>query len=103
MKLFQSLLLALALSLPMFASAAEPVNINTADASTIAANLNGIGESKARAIVAYRDQNGPFKSADELVQVKGVGLKTIEKNRELIRVSASGSPAAKPAPAKPAG
>lgn len=96
MKLFQSLLLALALSLPMFATAAEPVNINTADASTIAANLNGIGDSKAKAIVAYREKHGPFKSADELVQVKGVGLKTVDKNRELIRVSAaSGAPAPK--------
>lgn len=91
MKLFQSLLLALALSLPMFATAAEPVNINTADASTIAANLNGIGESKAKAIIAYREKHGPFKSADELVQVKGVGLKTVDKNRELIRVSATSS------------
>ena len=95
MKLFKSLLLALALSLPLFAAAGEPVNINTADAVSIAASLNGIGEAKARAIVDYREKNGPFKSADELVNVKGVGLKTVEKNRELIRTSAAG-------PAKPA-
>ncbi len=92
---FKSLLLALALSLPMFAAAAEPVNINSADASTIAASLNGIGDVKAQAIVDYRVKNGPFKSADELVNVKGVGLKTVEKNRELIRLGA-------PAAAKPA-
>ena len=49
MKLFKSLLLALALSLPLFAAAGEPVNINTADAVSIAASLNGIGEAKARA------------------------------------------------------
>ena len=98
MKLLKSLLLALALSLPLFAAAGEPVNINTADASAIADGLNGIGETKARAIVEYREKNGPFKSADELVNVKGVGLKTVEKNRELIRTSAA--PPAKPA--KPA-
>jgi len=92
---FKSLLLALALSLPMFAAAAEPVNINSADASTIAASLNGIGEVKAKAIVEYRVKNGAFKSADELVNVKGVGLKTVEKNRELIRLG--GPAAAKPA------
>lgn len=98
MKLFKSLLLALALSLPLFASAGEPVNINTADAASIATSLNGIGDAKARAIVEYREKNGPFKSADELVNVKGVGLKTVEKNRDLIRTSgAAQAKAAKPA------
>lgn len=98
MRILKTLLLTLALSLPLFAGAAEPVNINTADASTIAANLNGIGDSKARAIVEFREKNGPFKSADELVKVKGVGLKIVDKNRELIRTGAA--PANKPA--KPA-
>lgn len=99
MRLIKSLLLALALSLPMFAGAAEPVNINTADAAAIAASLNGIGEAKARAIVEYREKNGAFKSADELVNVKGIGLKTVEKNRDLIR-TAGAAPARQPA--KPA-
>lgn len=98
MKLLKSLLLALALSLPLFAAAGEPVNINTADAAMIADGLNGIGAAKARAIVEYREKNGPFKSADELVNVKGVGLKTVEKNRELIRTSAANPTK----PAKPA-
>lgn len=94
MKLLKSLLLSLALWLPLIASAGEPVNINTADATAIADNLNGIGDAKARAIVEYRQKHGPFKSAEDLVNVKGIGLKTVEKNRELIRIGAQ-------TPAKP--
>lgn len=61
---------------------AEPVNINNADASEIAAALQGIGAQKAEAIVAYREKNGPYKSVDELEQVKGIGPATISKNRD---------------------
>ncbi len=64
-----------------------PVNINSASAEMLAENLKGIGLSKAQAIVDYRTQNGPFKHADELVNVKGVGLKTVEKNIQNIQVS----------------
>lgn len=98
MQFLKSMLLALALMLPLSVFAGEPVDINNADASAIAASLNGIGDAKARAIVEYREKNGPFKSADELVKVKGVGLKTVDKNRDLIRTGAA--PAAKtPKPA----
>lgn len=86
MRYLRKLLLALMLALvPVFAFAA-PVNINTADAAALSAGLKGIGPSKAEAIVAYRQANGPFKSADELAKVKGVGGKTLEQNRELISV-----------------
>lgn len=60
---------------------AAPVNINTASASDIAESLNGIGPSKAQAIVDYRKQNGNFKSAADIVQVKGIGNATYEKNK----------------------
>ncbi|MFN2360535.1 MAG: ComEA family DNA-binding protein [Marinobacter sp.] len=62
---------------------AEPatVDINTADIETLA-SLNGIGESKAEAIVAYRDTNGPFQSSDDLTNVKGIGEATLAKNAE---------------------
>ncbi|HSS64781.1 MAG TPA: ComEA family DNA-binding protein [Gammaproteobacteria bacterium] len=62
--------------------ATEPVNINTADAQALAEAINGVGLKRAEAIVSYRNQNGPFKSVDELVQVQGVGEKTLEKSRE---------------------
>lgn len=60
---------------------AKPVNINTADAQTIADSLDGIGLKKAQAIVDYRAKNGVFKSINDLLQVSGIGMKTIEKNK----------------------
>lgn len=68
------------------AVAAGPVNVNTADAKTIAKELQGIGTTKAEMIVAYREQNGPFKSADDLRKIKGIGKRTIDKNRQDILV-----------------
>ena len=65
---------------------AGPVNINTADAETISAELKGIGLSKARAIVEYRRKHGPFRSADDLSLVKGIGERTVELNRSDIVV-----------------
>ena len=85
---------------------AEPVNVNTADASALAKALNGIGPAKAKAIVTYREKNGPFKSVDQLAMVEGITQKLIDKNRADIKLGAdkSAAPAAAPAakPAKPA-
>ena len=60
---------------------AEPVNVNTADATALAKALNGIGPAKAKAIVSYREKNGPFKSVDQLAMVEGITQKLIDKNR----------------------
>jgi competence protein ComEA len=79
MKLLQSLLLGLSL-LASSAVFAEPVNINTANAEQIASAMTGVGESKAKAIVEYREQHGKFKSIQDLEYVDGIGEKTIEKN-----------------------
>jgi len=71
---------------------AGPVNVNTADASTLARELQGVGMAKAEAIVSYREKNGPFKSADDLVKVKGLGKKIIEQNKVNLRFAAEKSP-----------
>ena len=60
------------------------VDINKADAETLAMELKGIGLKKAQAIVEYRTLNGAFKSAEDLVNVKGISDRTVEKNRENI-------------------
>lgn len=67
------------------ANESSAVNINTADVATLA-SLNGIGESKAQAIVAYRDENGPFQSVEDLASVKGIGARTVENNAERLSV-----------------
>lgn len=79
-----ALTLALTVALPGSVLAATPVNINKATAATLAKSLDGIGQGKAEAIVAWRDAHGPFKKADELGRVKGIGKATIERNRSAI-------------------
>ena len=98
MTLLHSLLLSAMLA--GTALAAEKVDINSADAATLDRVLLNIGPAKAEAIVAHRKANGPFRSLEQLALVKGVGLKTVEKNRDRI-VLGGGAPAAK-APAKAA-
>lgn len=87
MKWILTCLLAGLISLPL--AAAEPVNVNTATAEQLAEALNGVGMSKAEKIVEYREQNGPFAHIDELVNVKGIGLRTVDKNREMILLGES--------------
>ena len=62
------------------------VNINEADAMTLAAVLDGVGVSRAQAIVEYREKNGRFYSAEELSAVRGIGKATVAKNAEKIAV-----------------
>mgnify|MGYP003603636339 CR=1 FL=1 len=71
------------------AIAGETVNINTADAATIDRVLVNVGPAKAQAIVDYRKANGAFRSAEQLAMVKGIGLKTVEKNRDRIALGAA--------------
>nr|WP_193725786.1 helix-hairpin-helix domain-containing protein [Xanthomonas arboricola] len=100
----KSLLLVLLLSSNAYAL--DKVDINTASAEELDKVLTNVGRSKAEAIVEHRQANGPFKSAEELALVKGIGLKTVERNRDLIEVGATMAPAkkaAKGAAVKPVG
>ncbi len=65
------------------------VNINSGDAATIAEVLDGVGMAKAKAIVAYREANGPFEDASELIKVRGIGERTVSVNMERIEVEAA--------------
>ena len=91
-------LIALAgLLLSPLALASTPVNINTADAATLAESLDGVGLVKAQAIVAWREAHGAFENADQLAQVKGIGASLVDRNRDAIQVD--GAKAAKKAKA----
>ena len=94
-------------SLPFVVSASEPtggsgqvievsqakvvevtqVNLNTADIEILQSALIGIGKVKAQAIIDYRNANGPFASVDELLEVKGIGAVTLEKNRDRLSIN----------------
>lgn len=67
-----------ALALAPAAAFAGPVDINSADAQTIARELNGVGPAKAQAIVDYRESNGPFAAPEDLLDVQGIGPGTLE-------------------------
>lgn len=76
------------LMLVSFGATAAPVDVNTADAATLAKAISGVGPARAEAIVAYRNANGPFKSIDEITKVKGIGPSVLEANRGNLTVSA---------------
>ena len=95
----RALIQALVASLVPAVTWGGPVNVNTADASTLAKELDGIGPAKAQAIVEYRQKNGPFKSPDDLLRVDGIGERVLEQNRGNIQL---GGGTAAPAKAKPA-
>ena len=84
----RSLLNALLLSAALCAQAAfaapDQVNVNDADAATLAAVLDGVGLARAEAIVAYRQEHGRFADIYDLANVKGIGDRTIELNEERI-------------------
>ncbi|MCH8079023.1 MAG: ComEA family DNA-binding protein [Proteobacteria bacterium] len=85
MEIFKKTLLAACLLVPTLLFA-ETVNINTADKDTLMTVIKGVGEKRAEAIIAYREQNGPFKSIEELAEVRGVGASIVEANMDNLSV-----------------
>ena len=94
-KLFNAFAIAILLAIVGPAVAAEKsapiapmsVNINTADAQTLAVALDGVGAARAKAIVEYREAHGPFHSVDDLSQVKGIGERVVAANRTRLKLT----------------
>ena len=86
MKILSNLLLAFLLCFSGLAAAADAVDINSADAASLIKVLKGVGPDKASAIITYRQEHGPFKNVEQLTQVKGIGKRLVEMNREVITV-----------------
>ncbi len=86
MEIIKKTLLAVCLLIPTLLFA-ETVNINTADKEALMTSIKGVGEKRAEAIIAYREQNGSFKSVEELAEVRGVGPSIVEKNMDNLSVT----------------
>ena len=85
MQLLRKLAVLILLSLPVTLFAAEAVDINTAGKETLM-TLSGIGESLAEKIIDYREQNGVFKTVQELTNIRGIGQSLLEKNEDILTV-----------------
>ncbi|KJS28358.1 MAG: hypothetical protein VR64_25000 [Desulfatitalea sp. BRH_c12] len=70
---------------PLWAEGGGKVNINTATVEQLM-TLDGVGRGYADRIVEHREQNGPFKTPDDILQVKGIGQKTLDANKDRIVV-----------------
>jgi len=86
------LCLMVGLASPVWAADGEKININTADAQQLT-QLAKVGPAVAQKIVEYREAHGPFKTPEDLLQVKGVGPKILELNKD--RISVGGEARAK--------
>ncbi len=92
MKAIRNLILALVLSLSvtgLVLAQEAPIDVNTATAEQLADALVGVGPSKAEAIVAYREAHGAFEHIDELINVRGIGMSTVDRNRDRIELGMS--------------
>lgn len=92
--MMKRILSSIALFLAGISLALAAVNLNTASIDELTA-VKGIGPSKAKAIVEHRDKNGPFKSVDDLKEIKGFGDKSVDKMRGELSVGDSAATASK--------
>ena len=86
MDIFRKTLLALLIVIPSLLYAGETVNINTAYKAALMSGIKGVGEKRAEAIIAWREQHGAFKSVDELAGVSGIGPAIVEANRDNLTI-----------------
>jgi competence protein ComEA len=95
MKALHLLLFTILLALLPAGRALAQVDINHADARTLAESLDGVGLVKAEAIVAYRNAHGPFRKPEDLTRVRGIGARTVEANRDAIVIVEAGAASAR--------
>jgi competence protein ComEA len=88
-RMFSILVVLAALAMAPCSVLAGPVDVNTADAATLAAELTGVGPALAEAIVRDREQNGRFTSPESLMRVRGIGERVVEMNRHNIVIADS--------------
>ncbi|QOC23847.1 ComEA family DNA-binding protein [Wenzhouxiangella sp. AB-CW3] len=89
MNQFKLVIVALLLSLAVVQTGLADearIDVNTATVEELAETLHGVGMAKAQAIVEHRETNGPFEHIDELIEVQGIGLRTVDNNRERIEL-----------------
>lgn len=94
----------LVLVLMALSNGTAAVDINHADASALQQGLTMVGPSRAAAIVEHRRQHGPFRRAEDLARVKGIGKAIVERNRQRItlgRMTRSNEPVPGPVPVRP--
>jgi len=87
MNTLRRILFAVVVALAPLAVWGAPVNVNKADAAALAENLNGVGPKIAEAIIAYREAHGPFRKVEDLLAVKGIGPKILERIRPDVRLT----------------
>ena len=85
MDMLRKAVLSAVLVLSPLCYAGEAIDLNSADQQTLM-SIKGIGEKRAAAIIAYRDEHGSFKSVDELMNVQGISESLVEKNRASLTV-----------------
>ncbi len=68
-------------------AAIYPINLNTATAKDLSDNISGIGDVLAARIIEYREQNGPFSSVDDLINISGIGEKKLSAMRDYVTVN----------------
>jgi competence protein ComEA len=80
-----AVVMVMAFSVPSWSGDIVKINLNKATVEELV-QLKGIGQKYAERIVEFREKNGPFTKTEDLMNVKGIGLKIWEKNKDLITV-----------------
>jgi len=80
-----AVVMVMAFSVPSWSGDIVKINLNKATVAELT-QLKGIGQKYAERIVEFREKNGPFTKTEDLMNVKGISLKTWEKNKDLITV-----------------